>query len=364
MHRPTANWLVSAPKLLPDAGHGVAPSWGSLRAVTERLFGTDGVRGLGGHRADRGPRVPPRTRRRGRAGPPRRGRIRRSWSAAIPRASGEWLEDALVEGIREAGGDAFIAGVEPTPAIAFLTTDLEASSGRRHLRVAQPARVQRHQVLRRDRARSSPTTLEDEIEAALDDAGDRAGAARAQHAPDGRRARAVPRAPRSRPPRRGSTACASWSTARTVPRRSSRPSCCAGWAPTVHAIHAEPDGKNINDGCGALLPGGRGARRSCGSAPTPASRTTATPTGRCSPTPTARSSTATRCSRRARSRCTTRGALAGEHGRHDRDGEPRLPPRDAGGGHRGRRVEGRRPLRARGHGADAARCSAASSPAT
>ena len=46
-----------------------------------------------------------------------------------PRASGEWLEDALVEGIRSAGGDAILAGVEPTPAIAFLTTDLGASSG-------------------------------------------------------------------------------------------------------------------------------------------------------------------------------------------------------------------------------------------
>jgi phosphoglucosamine mutase len=45
------------------------------------------------------------------------------------RASGEPLETALVEGITGAGGDVYLAGVEPTPAIAFLTTGLSASSG-------------------------------------------------------------------------------------------------------------------------------------------------------------------------------------------------------------------------------------------
>ncbi len=45
------------------------------------------------------------------------------------RRSGEWLEEALVDGIRSAGGDVILAGVEPTPAIAFLTTALGASSG-------------------------------------------------------------------------------------------------------------------------------------------------------------------------------------------------------------------------------------------
>jgi len=45
------------------------------------------------------------------------------------RASGSWLERALVEGILSAGGDAILAGVEPTPAIAFLTMELGASSG-------------------------------------------------------------------------------------------------------------------------------------------------------------------------------------------------------------------------------------------
>jgi len=45
------------------------------------------------------------------------------------RASGELLEKALVSGICGAGGDALLAGVQTTPAIAFLTVDLAATSG-------------------------------------------------------------------------------------------------------------------------------------------------------------------------------------------------------------------------------------------
>jgi len=45
------------------------------------------------------------------------------------RASGEPLERALAEGIRAAGADVILAGVQPTPAIAFLTTDAKAGAG-------------------------------------------------------------------------------------------------------------------------------------------------------------------------------------------------------------------------------------------
>jgi phosphoglucosamine mutase len=45
------------------------------------------------------------------------------------RASGEPLERALAEGIRAAGADVILAGVQPTPAIAYLTTELEAGAG-------------------------------------------------------------------------------------------------------------------------------------------------------------------------------------------------------------------------------------------
>jgi phosphoglucosamine mutase len=45
------------------------------------------------------------------------------------RASGEPLEKALADGIRAAGADVILAGVQPTPAVAFLTTDLKAGAG-------------------------------------------------------------------------------------------------------------------------------------------------------------------------------------------------------------------------------------------
>jgi phosphoglucosamine mutase len=46
-----------------------------------------------------------------------------------PRASGEFLEAALVAGICSAGGDALLAGVTTTPAVAFLASDLGADAG-------------------------------------------------------------------------------------------------------------------------------------------------------------------------------------------------------------------------------------------
>ena len=57
-----------------------------------------------------------------------------------------------------------LAGVEPTPAIAYLTTRPEGRRRRGHLGLAQPARRQRHQVLRAF-GYKLPDELEDEIEA-------------------------------------------------------------------------------------------------------------------------------------------------------------------------------------------------------
>ena len=93
-----------------------------------RLFGTDGVRGTYGR--DLTPelafalgRAAAVVLRRRSAGP---------LSIVVgrdTRASGEPLQQALVEGILAAGGDAVLAGVVPTPAVAFLTTDLGVSAG-------------------------------------------------------------------------------------------------------------------------------------------------------------------------------------------------------------------------------------------
>ena len=46
-----------------------------------------------------------------------------------PRASGEFLEAAVVAGLASAGVDVLTLGVVPTPAVAYLTADLGAEIG-------------------------------------------------------------------------------------------------------------------------------------------------------------------------------------------------------------------------------------------
>jgi phosphoglucosamine mutase len=93
-----------------------------------KLFGTDGVRGLAN--ADLTPEL---ALALGRAAVG----VLRADAAEPPtvvvgrdsRASGLLLESALVAGILSAGGDALLAGVVPTPAVAFLTHHYGASAG-------------------------------------------------------------------------------------------------------------------------------------------------------------------------------------------------------------------------------------------
>src|SRR5436190_21823365 len=94
-----------------------------------RLFGTDGVRGVAGTDLTRDLAY-----RLGRSAVAVLGRHGATQPPTFvvgrdTRESGAWLEEALTEGILEAGGDVLLAGIEPTPAIAFMTVDLEASSG-------------------------------------------------------------------------------------------------------------------------------------------------------------------------------------------------------------------------------------------
>jgi phosphoglucosamine mutase len=93
-----------------------------------RLFGTDGIRGRAGTELTRD-----LAHAVGRAAVVVLGRHGADRPSVVlgrdTRASGRWLEDAVADGILEAGGDVLLAGVEPTPAIAFFTTDLAASAG-------------------------------------------------------------------------------------------------------------------------------------------------------------------------------------------------------------------------------------------
>ena len=88
--------------------------------MARRYFGTDGVRGVVGEDL-----TPELVERVGKAATLWAG-ARRVLVGRDTRASGPALEEQLVRGIVSAGGSALLAGVLPTPAVALLAEDLGA----------------------------------------------------------------------------------------------------------------------------------------------------------------------------------------------------------------------------------------------
>src|SRR4249919_343315 len=215
-----------------------------------RLFGTDGVRGVAGTELTRD-----LAHGLGRAAVVVLGRHGAGNARLVvgrdTRESGEWLEDALTEGIREAGGDVLLAGVEPTPAVAFMTVDLGASSGVVISASHNPAEDNGIKFFARD-GMKLPDRLEDEIEAELARPVDPSiepgeilpvGDARERYL------RHLEGAAEARLD--GMTVvvdCANGAASQMAPEVLRR------LGAEVHAINAAPDGRNINDGCGALHP--------------------------------------------------------------------------------------------------------------
>ncbi|MGE5227903.1 MAG: phosphoglucosamine mutase [Planctomycetaceae bacterium] len=217
-----------------------------------RLFGTDGVRGQAGVDLTR-----ELAYGLGRAAVVVLGRHGQGRPTFVvgrdPRASGEWLEDALTEGIREGGGDVILAGVEPTPAIAYMTVDLGASSGVVISASHNPAPDNGIKFFAAN-GMKLPDEQEDEIEAALAQAPEtlpvRAhGAIRPVAEGRERYLRHLESAAEVRlDGMRVVVDCANGAASALAPELLAR------LGAEVHAIHAEPDGLNINDGCGALHP--------------------------------------------------------------------------------------------------------------
>jgi len=125
--------------------------------LARRYFGTDGVRGVVGE--DLTPELVERL-----------GRAATLWSdggrvfvGRDTRASGPALEEAFAEGIVAAGGSAVLAGVLPTPAVALLALDLGAVISASH----NPPEYNGVKVFDRD-GQKLTDEAEEEIEALLD----------------------------------------------------------------------------------------------------------------------------------------------------------------------------------------------------
>ena len=87
-----------------------------------RLFGTDGVRGVAGEELDRDLAVA-----LGRAAVRKIGK--RIFIGRDSRESGPMLEQALVDGICAEGGMPAVVGIVPTPAVALITREMHADCG-------------------------------------------------------------------------------------------------------------------------------------------------------------------------------------------------------------------------------------------
>ena len=168
-----------------------------------------------------------------------------------PRISGQFLEAAVVAGLASAGVDVLLLGVLPTPGRRLPDRHPRRRPGRRALRLAQPDARQRHQVLRprrpqarrRDRGRHRAAARPRSFERPTGgDVGriivyDTAVEEYAAHL-----VRSIDH------PLAGLTVvldCAEGAAYEVGPR------ALEDAGARVIAIHASPDGLNINDGCGS-----------------------------------------------------------------------------------------------------------------
>ena len=235
----------------------------------KRLFGTDGVRGVAGEY----PLDPPTVTRLGAAlvrclAP--EGRPLRLLLGRDTRESGPLLEESLVRGIESRGSRADRAGVLTTPAVACLTRSLGYDAGIVVSASHNPYRDNGIKVFSREGYKLSDA-LEMEVERHLLDppasAAAAPGAARDDAAPRG----VPPRGTSAHEPATLRDAYLRWLVASIAPGASFAGrrivlDCAHGAASDlaprlfrdlgadVTALHASPDGRNINEGCGAMHP--------------------------------------------------------------------------------------------------------------
>jgi phosphoglucosamine mutase len=206
------------------------------RAVARQYFGTDGVRGVVGEdlTADLVERL---------------GRASALWSGGgrvfvgrDTRGSGLELEDAFAQGVASAGGNAVLAGVLPTPAVALLALDLGAVISASH----NPPEYNGVKLFDAE-GRKLTDAAEEEIEALLEAPPSEAVGQidRVGIATDSYLEHIVERFGSDLTGLRIAVDCANGAYSGIAPQAFER------LGAEVFPIGADPDGENINVGCGA-----------------------------------------------------------------------------------------------------------------
>jgi len=228
----------------------------------KRLFGTDGVRGLaGGFPLDAAT-----VARIGQALVrclPLRGRPPRILVGRDTRESGPGIEEALVRGIESCGGSADRGGVLTTPAVACITRALGYDAGIVVSASHNPFRDNGIKIFSRDGFKL-PDSVEIEIENRVLDGDPETGEGGAAAATGGPgTGHASPRLLQERylewlqgsiaedasfAGRRIVLDCANGAASDLAPR------LFRALGAEVITLHDAPDGRNINEGCGALHP--------------------------------------------------------------------------------------------------------------
>jgi phosphoglucosamine mutase len=203
--------------------------------VGRNYFGTDGVRGIVGEflTVDLVERL---------------GRASATWSESgrvfvgrDTRASGEELEEAFGRGVASAGGIAVLAGVLPTPAVALLRLDLGCVISASH----NPPEYNGVKFFDRH-GRKLTDEIEEQIEALLDTHGHGGGEIdRVGIAVDSYLDHVLERFGTDLDGLRIAVDCANGAYSGIAPRAFEK------LGASVTAIGDEPDGNNINVGCGA-----------------------------------------------------------------------------------------------------------------
>jgi phosphoglucosamine mutase len=204
--------------------------------MSRRYFGTDGVRGVFGEEL-----TADLVERLGRASAlwSRRGRV---FIGRDTRASGVELEEAFAQGVASAGGNAVLAGVLPTPAVALLALDLGAVISASH----NPPEYNGVKLFDSD-GRKLPDSSEEEIEALLErpPTGEAGEIDRVGVATDSYLEHIVERFGSDLSSLRVVVDCANGAYSGLAPKAFEQ------LGATVQPIGADPDGHNINVGCGA-----------------------------------------------------------------------------------------------------------------